>query len=323
MAYEELLRSMREMVGEQADGTAGGVDVRLSLPDSTELHGKFPEFVPVAAIFAFALATPWARSARPAGIRLTDKASRRELDSSEAISRDLHRAAIVVSTGPPPPATPSAALPVATPSAGVAQHTTIGGEQHGATVAATEAEEGDVNEEGVAHIMNACGVDRATAVTTLRACGGQTQVAANRLLDGGAAALADSPPANQDLASAPAMAAAPAAPAFPDGGKILVVVQRTSATYEAARSALEATGWDVDAAVHRVQAAQHQAAVQQRRPPEEVNRHRSPTGGVRNQVRRSSSPCAWCGVEGEFPHFFLGVLLGGLSACAVGLCAAL
>jgi len=341
MTYDGFLRSMRDLGGEEADGTSGNIEVRLTLPDNSELHGKFPDFVPVAAIFAFALASPWGRKARPAGIRLTEKASRRELGSSEVISRDLHRAAIVVSVG-----TPSAsAAPAAGVTAGVAapglrqgseeavaeEAPPVAGAPTGeaaqnerSTSPAISGGEGGIDEQGVTYLMNTTGVDRGPAVSTLQACGGQAEVAANRLLDGLSTTPASVPPATQARA---AVQTATATRPPVDGAKILAVVQRTGASYEAARSALDATGWDVDAGARKVQEARNeaQAALQQRRTGEAAapQRRRQDEFSLFNvpEGRRRSSPGSSCGLDGEIPHLILGLVLGGLSACAVGICA--
>jgi len=78
------------------DGRSGDVQVSLKLPDGGQVAGKFRVGAPIVALEALALSSDWARACAPAGVQLRERLPPRLLRESDVISKEMHRAAIIV-----------------------------------------------------------------------------------------------------------------------------------------------------------------------------------------------------------------------------------
>jgi len=92
--FEDERKRLRAAAGPE-DGTEGTVEVVLRLPSGTKLQGRFREGAPVAALAALVLSTEWAEASAPWGVHLRVFPNR-ALGEAEAVTRELHRAAVIV-----------------------------------------------------------------------------------------------------------------------------------------------------------------------------------------------------------------------------------
>jgi len=93
--FETLCKDVFAAAGSN-DGLEGDVEIAVRLPDGTQVRGKFAEGVPVAAIMAVALRSPWAQTSTPWGLHLMIPFPRRMLHVGATIQKDLHRTAVSV-----------------------------------------------------------------------------------------------------------------------------------------------------------------------------------------------------------------------------------
>lgn len=78
------------------DGREGMIETALRMPDGSQVKGKFREGAPIAALIRLALESKWAQDSIPWGVRLRMSFPPKTLERSDEISKELHRAAVLV-----------------------------------------------------------------------------------------------------------------------------------------------------------------------------------------------------------------------------------
>lgn len=82
--------------GQEDDGQDGAIETALRMPDGTQVKARFREGAPIAALIRLALESKWAQDSMPWGVRLRMSFPPRFLERNDQISKDLHRAAVLV-----------------------------------------------------------------------------------------------------------------------------------------------------------------------------------------------------------------------------------
>lgn len=83
-------------------GQEGDIEVQIRIPSSQPIRAKFPEGAPMVALWAVVLQSQWAMDNQPWAIDLLLNFPKRQLEGSETVTKEIHRAAIGVHEQAPP-----------------------------------------------------------------------------------------------------------------------------------------------------------------------------------------------------------------------------
>lgn len=274
-SFDELCQRLKEAGGEAAPGQTGTMQITLRLPDASAAEGNFAKGAPGAVLFSFAMSTPWAQAATPASIKLMSLKDWSTVECMEKLSGDLDKASLLVVAKEHDDLTPL--LPAAT-------HRPI------SPAAASTRPTAPLSEDAAASGDASPGTSE------------QQQQIVN------AASVMSSVSASEAQLAAAAAAAEPVLSS--EGAKIQAVMGRAAASHPEAVGALQATVWNVDAAVQQIAKSKADAAdvrrVAAQRRQEELR--------VEAERRRREAQ----NVSKFANHCCIGATLGGLSAMAAG-----